>query len=149
MVKSKNQVNWANPKEKISKYFTVGEALWLPRIKSYHIPTEEEKQNILDIAEKLDVIRELWGKPMTVSSWIRPESYNRSIGGAGKSAHIDGRAVDIRDPDGLLDAFCEGLDMGGKLKELGLWVEHKDATAGWTHFDTKNRGNRKSNIFKP
>ena len=55
----------------------------------------------------------------------------------------------IKDPKGEIDAFAMEMDKQGKLKEWGLWLEHPDATSGWCHLDIKDRGDRKSNVFKP
>jgi zinc D-Ala-D-Ala carboxypeptidase len=41
-------------------------------------------------------LRKVYGKPMAVSSGFRDPSYNKQIGGADNSAHIYGKAVDIR-----------------------------------------------------
>lgn len=111
--------------------------------------TDEVNNNLDKLLVAVNKVREAYGKPMVVTSGWRPESYNKSVKGATKSAHIMGMAVDFRDSDGALDAFCVELDKQGKLKEWGLWLEHPDATAGWCHLDIKPRGNRKTNIFKP
>ena len=86
---------------------------------------------------------------MTVSSGWRPASINSAVGGAKKSNHVMGLACDFKDPKGEIDAFAMEMDKQGKLKEWGLWLEHPDATSGWCHLDIKDRGDRKSNIFKP
>ncbi len=111
--------------------------------------TEEISKNIDKLLIPINKIREMWGKPLIVTSGWRPKSYNKAIGGAKNSLHCLGMAVDFADPDGSFDAFLVELDKQGKLKELGLWLENPDATVGWTHLDIKHRGDRKSNVFKP
>jgi hypothetical protein len=69
-------IDWSNPKAKISKYFTVHEACFLPSWGVLHIPTEEEKANILKTAQKMDLVREFLGESITVSVWLRPKSCN-------------------------------------------------------------------------
>lgn len=49
----------------------------------------------IDLAFKLEDIRQHFGKPITVTSGYRTESYNRSIGGTSSSYHCKGRAFDI------------------------------------------------------
>ena len=44
---------------------------------------------------KLMRLQKLWGRPLIVNSGLRPEWYNRMIGGAAKSQHMGGRALDI------------------------------------------------------
>lgn len=52
--------------------------------------------------------------------------------GAPRSNHKEGLAVDRYDPDGRLDAWCiANLDV---LRQVGIWLEHPDATPGWAHW---------------
>lgn len=72
---------------------------------------------------------------------------NTAVPGAAKnSKHIVCQAIDLNDHDGRLDAWClANLDA---LEELGLWLEHPDATPGWCHLQTQppRSGNR---VFEP
>lgn len=52
--------------------------------------------------------------------------------GAPKSNHKEGLAVDRFDPRGLIDAWC--MANLGVLAACGIWIEHPDATAGWSHW---------------
>lgn len=47
------------------------------------------------LAEHLEVIRLDLGKPLTVRSWYRCAARNKAVGGAPKSLHLTGAAVDI------------------------------------------------------
>jgi uncharacterized protein YcbK (DUF882 family) len=61
-----------------------------------------------DVAEHAQMMQELreWAvktypnifatNGLLVSSWYRTPAFNKSVGGAGNSAHLDGRATDIR-----------------------------------------------------
>lgn len=42
-----------------------------------------------------NVTRELYGKPLIVSSWCRCENHNRAEGGKSHSAHLTGEAIDF------------------------------------------------------
>lgn len=74
--------DWSDPKSKLSKNFSVGEALLLPSWGSYHVPSEEEKKAILAIANRVtkvaDKLTEKLGKQirMSVHAWMRPERAN-------------------------------------------------------------------------
>lgn len=81
-----------------------------------------------------------------VNSGWRPREYNRSVGGAGRSWHIVGKAVDIAD-DGTIDAHL--LINPSLLSKHGLWLEHPNYTPGWTHLDTGDRLPREVQIFRP
>lgn len=113
------------------------------RDKEYPLSPELEA-NLKDLLEKVNKLRQLYGKPMYVSSGYRPGSYNTAAGGAKMSNHTICKAVDFKDPNGDIDAWC--LQNMDKLKEIGLWLEHPDSTKGWCHVDTKPR---KNNPFKP
>lgn len=52
--------------------------------------------------------------------------------GAPASAHKTGMAVDLYDPDGNIDAWL--LANAKELETYGLWFEHPDKTAGWSHW---------------
>lgn len=51
---------------------------------------------VVEHAQMMQELRNWYGKPMEVSSWFRTPSFNRSCSGASNSAHLDGRATDIK-----------------------------------------------------
>lgn len=65
------------------------------------------------------------------SGW-RPAAVNAATKGAApKSNHMNGKACDLYDPNGKLDAWClSHLDV---LASIGLWMEHPDNTPLWCH----------------
>lgn len=72
------------------------------------------------------------GTGCCVNSGWRPAAVNAAIPGAARrSRHMTGEACDLNDPDGVLDQWC--LANEAVLQELGLWLEHPDATDGWCH----------------
>lgn len=60
---------------------------------------------------------------------FRPQEYAL---GAAHSAHKEGLAVDIYDPDGKIDAWC--MANQEKLKQCGIYIEHPYATLSWSHW---------------
>ena len=143
-------IDWCDPKEHITEHFTVHEALFLPSWKVYHIPSEEEKSNIMAVALVMEKIRKLFKHaPITVNSWIRPnsvsclsemydlENYNYVVGGAPRSMHLFGSAVDFTvkgygNADGCMQARHILLP---HLKDFGIRLENLDRN--WIHIDTK------------
>ena len=93
-------------------------------------------QRIVNNAKSLlkatnSLLHELGIKEVIVSSGWRPLGYNISIGGATKSRHIKGLAVDLKDPKGDLALLIfKNLD---KLKARGMAFEHPNWTPGWVH----------------
>lgn len=49
-------------------------------------------------AQNLQKFREWYNKPMHVNSWYRTPEYNKQVGGATKSQHLNGMATDIALP---------------------------------------------------
>ncbi len=136
-------INWLDPKAKISKYFTVHEALYLPTWKTYHVPSEEEKINILKTAVAMDAVREFLGTPISVHVWIRPtkancpssphhgQDYNAVVKGAKSSPHIKGLAVDWHST-GTCDEVRTKLKP--ELERLNICVEDLPKSV-WVHMD--------------
>lgn len=151
-------VNWSDPKSKISQYFTVHEALYLPAWECYHTPSEEEKVAILSHAPKMDKVREYLGQPIHTHCWIRPKvvncptsrwhgrNYNAFRNGAPGSAHIDGIATDFH----VSQMLCSEVRMVlvPVLAEFGIRMENTDSEA-WVHVDSRNPLPKKSRYFRP
>ena len=79
-----------------SKFFSWKEALRLRQWDVHVFPSNGIiYNNIVEAAKKMDLIRELFDKPVFVTSWLRPVKYNILIGGAISSSHITGLAVDF------------------------------------------------------
>ena len=107
-------------------------------------PTKE----VLDSAEiLLDKVNRLFKELLIVpkvTSGYRPGKFNSKAGGAKKSAHMTGEAVDLRDTSNEIKKRIT-LD---HLIKYDLYMEHPAHTNGWVHLQTRKTrsGNR---IFKP
>ena len=53
-----------------------------------------------ELIRMLQAARDLYGKPMQITSGCRCVKHNRNVGGAANSAHISGMAADIATPTG-------------------------------------------------
>lgn len=95
--------------------------------------TQEISDNLDILLEKINKVREAYGKPMTVNSGWRPAGINAATPGAAKSSkHCLGLAVDIADPSGEVFEWC--LNNLQLLESLDLFLEDKRWTESWTHF---------------
>lgn len=103
---TKVEINWLDPKAKVSKYFTVKEALWLPSWNCLHSPTEEEKANIIKMGAKMDIVREFLGKPINTHCWLRPGKVNCST--------FDPKTIKTNDP--IKQAALDALDYNAFVK---------------------------------
>lgn len=71
---------------------------------------------------------------LVTSGW-RPPEVNASIPNAApRSKHLTCQAIDIYDPEGLLDDWC--MDNLRLLEQNKLWLEHPSATKGWCHLQS-------------
>ena len=70
--------------------------------------------------------------PGVVNSGWRPQAVNAAVANASpRSKHLSCQAIDLDDAHGALDAWCmRNLFV---LEEIGLWLEHPEATPGWCH----------------
>lgn len=86
-------------------------------------PLEWLQDRLLPLCETLEIVREAaGGRPLRIISGFRSEAYNRKIGGARASQHVQGRAADIQHPKltaGELHVLVLDLYRGGKLPRLG------------------------------
>lgn len=82
-----------------------------------------------------------------VTSGWRPSAINRTIGGATRSLHLEGKAVDLADPKGFLSYLI--LQESERLSQFDLWMEHPARTPGWVHLDIGSRSIRPLRIFLP
>ena len=128
-------IDWSDSTAKISKYFNVKEALWLNSEKRLANPNSEQKKAIWEMAQKMDVVREFLGKPMIVTSWLRPADYNIKIGGSINSYHVKGMATDFV----VKNMDCESVRQAllPKIKEWDLRMEDNAHINGgnWIHLD--------------
>ena len=110
--------------------------------------TPQRYANAVDLLKRVNnLLTSLEIKDARISSGWRPVAVNAAVGGAKKSLHMEGKAVDIKDPGGLLK--MKVLDKPEKLMEFGLWMEEPSSTPGWMHLDTGLRTARPIRIFKP
>ena len=85
-----------------------------------------------------------------VSGW-RPSEVNQRVGGAARSLHITGQAVDLR--DNSRQEFGDLIIRNNHLlHKYQLWLESPEATRGntnWIHLDMGIRDDRDLRVFNP
>ncbi|HIK46887.1 MAG TPA: DUF882 domain-containing protein, partial [Leptolyngbyaceae cyanobacterium M65_K2018_010] len=59
-------------------------------------PTQAIVDNIMALARALQPVRNRLGRPFQVNSWYRPPEINAAVGGAPRSQHLQGNAVDLQ-----------------------------------------------------
>ena len=89
--------------------------------------------------DKLEDLRIAYGKPMVINSAYRTADHNEHIGGSKNSAHISGRAVDVK-IDNVADAFkLTQLAMGRGFTGIGV-KETGDHDTRFIHLDDMPNG---------
>jgi len=83
----------------MGKYFSIGELTRSSVARREGIdntppPDAEIRLNQL-IDCLLDIVREMWGGPITVTSGFRSSRLNEAVGGVPSSQHVKGEAADI------------------------------------------------------
>ena len=115
----------------ISEHFTVDECLrssTATRLNITNKPGTEQSINLVRSAMLMDEVRCLLGKPVYVNSWFRCGLLNKVIGGARKSAHINGLAIDFVCPDygSVAKAFAKikasNIRYDKLILEFGRWI---------------------------
>lgn len=121
---------------------------YMGRDREFHTElTPELRANARETVRRVNRLLKRAGFHRRVTSGWRPAAINATVPGAAKgSKHISCIAIDLEDRDGALDAWC--MDHLDVLEELGLWLEHPDATPDWCHLQTlpPRSGNR---VFEP
>lgn len=82
------------------KYFDLEELLRSETALNHgieNLPAWEDVENLRELAtDVLDAVRIEWGQPILVNSGYRSVELNARVGGVPTSAHMVGRAVDVR-----------------------------------------------------
>jgi hypothetical protein len=108
-------------------------------------PTAEHLANLKLLSEKVfQPIRDHFAAPIHISSGYRSSILNNAIGGATKSQHCKGQAIDI-DVDGtsitnkqIFDFIKDNLEFDQLIFEFG-----NDSNPDWVHVSYSKDGNRK------
>ena len=109
--------------------------------------TKEVSDNLDRLLPPVNSVRSSYGKPMAVASGWRPDAVNeKTANAAKKSNHRLGLAVDFRDADGALWAWCAAnLAL---LASLGIYLEDKRWTPTWVHMQVVPPASRRR-IYVP
>lgn len=118
----------------------VTENFWLSEFESKdgEVMPPNVLENIIELAENLQLIRNHFNAPITINSAYRSPAHNKAVGGAKNSQHLYGKAADIVvhgvAPDVVADTI-ENLIDEGVISQGGLGRYNT-----FTHYDI--RGNK-------
>lgn len=103
--------------------------------------TSEALANIEYLAKNLlQPLRDMYGKPIRITSGYRSVDVNKAVGGYPTSQHTKGEAVDIvaDDNKALFDLIKNNFEFDQLIWEYGT-----DKQPAWVHVSIKKTGNRK------
>lgn len=110
-------------------------------------PNDQQIVNIMLCAGRLELISKyFFNAEIEIVSWLRPPQYNAAIGGARKSAHIEGAAVDFKIVGAEQYVIRERLK--SELVRLDIRMEQLSQGADWVHIDLRKPENG-VRLFKP
>jgi hypothetical protein len=129
--------------KKLSEHFTLEELTVSDTARQKGLnntPKGEALENLIRLAEFLEDVRALFGRPITINSAYRGPEVNAAVGGAKKSDHMDGRAADIRVKDIPVDEVVHAI-IGSDLPYDKVIKEFAGSkTGGWTHLSIAEKG---------
>ena len=118
------------------KNFTAKEIIPYFKRSRNTFPPSDTWKNCVRVFHIVDALRDHFGKPVTIVSSYRSPSYNRKVGGASKSYHMEFLALDFKvsgvSPQKVYNVLKKWRDAGlfkGGLKKYSTFV----------HIDTRGR----------
>lgn len=144
-----------DPLAKISNHFTWNEAAYLPSWGRMATEADGLTVQVLDSLKdtftRLDKVRDFLGVPIVVLCAFRPVAYNALVGGAARSPHLEGKAVDFHCDELTADQIRQKILDAKKLEEWDLRMEDPSALVhrGWVHLDTRKPEFEHPRFFKP
>lgn len=91
--------------------------------------------NVIVLAHNLQILRDYIKEPVRVNSGYRTPAYNKRIGGAKNSQHLQAKAADIATKSHTpkqLAAIIEKLISEGEMRQGGIGIY-----PGWVHYDIR------------
>lgn len=94
----------------------------------HEAPPQWILDNLYFLANRLQVVRDILGKPITITSGYRTSAHNKAVGGAPQSLHLSGMAADIVVP---------GMPAREVQKVLKNWSGGMGSYLHFTHLDCR------------
>lgn len=116
--------------EQITTNFKLGE------LEFYDSITDDIKHNAVKLLQNLQIIRDHFGKPITIISGYRAPARNAAVGGKSKSLHLCAGACDIQikgvSPLDVYNTICK------LIKEGKLWNGGVGVYPTFVHYDIRS-----------
>lgn len=134
---------------RLSKNFTLFELTYsdtASKLGFKNLPTQEEIRNLGALAQNvLQPLRDMLGKPITITSGFRNKPLNQKVGGASNSQHLYGQAADI------IVLGMEVEDLYNYIKNSNLIYDQlileQTKKDKWVHISYNKKFNRRQNLI--
>jgi hypothetical protein len=105
-------------------------------------PCPQELENLKRLADMLEKVRALLGKPIVINSAFRSKQVNDAVGSKDSSQHRIGCAADIRVVGMTPDEVCKAI-IASDIQYDQIIREFYDPEkgGGWTHISVPNKPN--------
>lgn len=139
-MKIKN-VKWDDPTFQLSEHFTVYDALnlsqWGRLANESDGLDDTVKEHLLEVFDKLELVRNELGWPIMVHCAYRPGPYNALVKGSSSSGHLYGMAIDFHVIGYADKDACAKIRQRIRpfLEKWNIRMENHDGN--WVHIDTK------------
>ena len=131
---------------KLSEHFSLRE-LTKTNTGIDNVPNEEQVNNLKRVCQWLERLRSKRNEPIIINSGYRSPQVNKAVGGAPKSNHLTGCAVDIHVTgiEQLIRYAATLLDISDERQEEfdELLLERSPRGTYWLHFAVRPSGNRR------
>lgn len=112
----------------------------------YNIDNTIPKELVPHIEELIDFlnpIREVWGKPIIVTSGYRCNELNKKVGGVSNSAHTIGYGVDLVSGDfRVFSNFIKSYFQSHPEIKFDQVIIEKSGKSQWIHIGLYNKDNK-------
>jgi len=116
----------------LSEHFTLEELTFTNHREYDNTPNQVQIDNLTRMAEFLETVRTLLGKPILVDSGFRSPEVNHAVGSTSVSQHLRGCASDIRVPGMTPDEVVKAI------YDADLPYDQLILELGWTHISIPN-----------
>lgn len=108
------------------------------------------KENQEWLAIVLQIIRNHFNVPMTITSGYRSPKVNKAVGGAATSAHLHGSAADVVFADVAKNSLAQrkrALEIARYLDSIGLIYDQIIWYPSWIHIGMRFRSKPRKQVF--
>jgi len=116
----------------LSEHFSLEELTFTNHREFDNTPAQVQIDNLTRLAEFLETVRTLLGKPIMIDSAFRSPEVNQAVGSSSVSQHLRGCAADIRVPEMTPDEVVK------VIYDAGLPYDQLILELGWTHISIPN-----------